>query len=239
MLVGRKIKLGFTLLELLIVISIIGILAAIVTANLMEAKAGARDAERQANIRELKNAIELYKNKYGVYPDGCNGTTNRTTLKWSGQINSSFSCADGSNNYIVGLAPEFISALPIDPKLNSAQSGYVYTTNGDKTVYKLKAMRTVETEKVDYTHPLKSCDIRVGLNSSGGLINSNYLEAGLCSKASFASGNFPSSCGGGSGNSKGSVEWQTSYGAWGGFVEKLTTGQEFQRFGNTTDIICR
>lgn len=237
MLIGRKIKLGFTLLEILVVVSIIGILAAVVTANLMGAKASARDAERQANIRDLKNAIELYKNKYGVYPDACNGPTGSGAVKWSGQINSGFSCSDGSNNYIVDLAPEFISVLPVDPKLKGSKSGYVYTVNSDKTVFKLKAMNTVETENVDYTHPLKSCDIRVGLNSSGGLVSSNYLEAGLCSR--MASGNFPPSCGGGGSDGGGSLEWRTSYGAWGGFAEKTTVGQEFQKFKDTTNIICR
>lgn len=52
---------GFTLIELLVVISIIGILSGLILTNFMGARQRARDAQRKANLREIQNALELYK----------------------------------------------------------------------------------------------------------------------------------------------------------------------------------
>jgi general secretion pathway protein G len=53
---------GFTLIELLIVISILGILAALVTVNFNQARQRARDVSRKNDLKQIQNALELYKN---------------------------------------------------------------------------------------------------------------------------------------------------------------------------------
>ena len=83
---------GFTLIEMLIVIAIIGILSSIVLVGLGPIQRRGRDARRQADLRQVQNALELYYNKCGYYPGstaggkiasgGCTGWTANNT--WEG-----------------------------------------------------------------------------------------------------------------------------------------------------------
>jgi prepilin-type N-terminal cleavage/methylation domain-containing protein len=59
---------AFTLVELLVVIGIIAILAAIITPAVMRAQATARNAAIKAEIDMLHMAIMNYKNEYGSFP---------------------------------------------------------------------------------------------------------------------------------------------------------------------------
>ena len=91
---------GFTLLELLIVIVIIGILALIIVPGLASGPKRARDTTRKADMRTVRNALETYYTDYNTYPVG--GTyTNLSTA----------------------LVPSSLSALPADPKNTGS---YVY-----------------------------------------------------------------------------------------------------------------
>lgn len=51
---------GFTLLELLTVIAIIGILITVATASYSFAQKKARDSRRQGDLKAIQNALELY-----------------------------------------------------------------------------------------------------------------------------------------------------------------------------------
>jgi type II secretion system protein G len=92
-------KNGFTLLEILVVISIIGILVALGTAAYSTAQKKGRDARRRADIKAMQNGLEQYKAKAGAYPANTTEANDLTI---------------------------FPSGLPEDPK-NTAEN--VYTIN--------------------------------------------------------------------------------------------------------------
>lgn len=59
---------GFTLVELLVVISIMGILTIIVSSGFVTSQQRSRDAARKANLKSLSDALNLYYADNGVFP---------------------------------------------------------------------------------------------------------------------------------------------------------------------------
>lgn len=232
--------LGFTLIELLVVITIVGILAAVLLVNFSESTEFSRDVQRKADLKELQAAVELYKNENGRYPEGCNGPS-----VWSGQIGTSYVCSDSSSQYIIGLAPKYIRKLPTDPKLNGNQSGYIYTTNADGSVYKIMAKNTVESEVVDYNNPFKSCDVSgLAYTSCSNTVvppfNAaeealDHCDAGICDRT-HPSLNKPNHC------FESNLLFKTSYAVWGGTATPtvLPDNSAYYRLIEryTEDIIC-
>ncbi len=215
---------GFSLIELMVSITIIGILASIVYANFNGGNAKARNLERQSDLRIMQNALSQYKQKYGRYPAaGC--------AVGGGNWAHEASCAQ----YISGLTPEFIQRLPKDPKRNGAE-GYSYVTDGTGSVYKLVAMNTVEQETVTHLHPFKSCDVRVG--NTGGSLDSGSTDReviGWCGRTA-PSNNLPPSC------DASRSPFNTSYGVWSGYLPKLSdtcANNLTTCVQDTTAIICK
>jgi type II secretion system protein G len=104
---------GFTLIELMVVISIIGLLSSVILASLNTARNKAYDATRKTNLVQVQQALELYYNDNGRYPAGGNGGDN----SWASQ------CSVGGkvpqNNVIPGLVSGgYIATLPADPLMD-------------------------------------------------------------------------------------------------------------------------
>ncbi|MDD5773171.1 MAG: prepilin-type N-terminal cleavage/methylation domain-containing protein [bacterium] len=59
---------GFTLIELMIVIAILGILAAVAIPNFLNARGKAQDAAALSTLEAVKTAMEMYAADNGVYP---------------------------------------------------------------------------------------------------------------------------------------------------------------------------
>ncbi len=138
-------KKGFTLIEVLIVVAIIGILTAILVANYNDARKNSRDKIRKSDLKSLQLAIELYKAQYGQYPaQGC-GTPGAS---WAGP-GSHPAWGATCDTYIAGLVPDFVPALPRDPNQELENGlGYLYMTNNTRTSYKVLVHGSVESHTI-------------------------------------------------------------------------------------------
>ena len=100
----KKNNKGFTLIELMVVIAIIAILTAVITANFTTAKSKSRDAKRMSDLGQIQLALAGYFDRCNAYPPAltdANGSPYSTTC-----------AAAGSNN--INLA-SFISKIPVPP----------------------------------------------------------------------------------------------------------------------------
>lgn len=211
---------GFTLIEVLVVVALLSVLVMVGVANFSNSSASARDAQRQADLKNLQNAIETYRSQNGRYPLQAT-STGAGADGWSGELGTIYRPDNGTGQYIVGLAPEYISVLPTDPKLNGTNSGYVYRTNAAGTVYKLKAHRTAETEVLTYQHPLKPCDIRVAHRADGTLnsASQDLKVIGWCGRVyDGLAYSLPNSC------RSNFDDWSKSYAVWGGTAPLASPG---------------
>lgn len=108
---------GFTLIELMIAISIIAIIAAVGITSFSQSQKLARDSRRKQDLRSIATALELYYQKYGHYPcvAGAGGGWLKSGTSPSTWItNSVTDCPTGSN-----LTSDFINLVPIDPNKQS------------------------------------------------------------------------------------------------------------------------
>lgn len=101
----QKRQSGFTIVELLIVIVIIGILAGLVVTQILGATAKARDTERKTDLDQIANQLEAYYAKNGFYPTAAN--INSSTWRTGNQFaagDGAKSLADPSNASTASLA---------------------------------------------------------------------------------------------------------------------------------------
>jgi prepilin-type N-terminal cleavage/methylation domain-containing protein len=83
-------KNGFTLIELIVVITIMAVLTVIGVVNYTGASKRSRDGRRMADLQQIRMALEMYRQEKGVYPADC-----------------------GTSEF-----KKYLEAWPLDPKLS-------------------------------------------------------------------------------------------------------------------------
>ncbi|MFA7676208.1 MAG: prepilin-type N-terminal cleavage/methylation domain-containing protein [Candidatus Shapirobacteria bacterium] len=105
-----KNKKGFTLIELIVSVTIIAVLTVVGVVSYTGTSKKARDGRRVADLEKVRIALELYRQDLGsTYP------------------------ADGT--LTTKLAPKYIQAIPTDPKSGT----YTYDQTGTGYTYELGA----------------------------------------------------------------------------------------------------
>jgi type II secretion system protein G len=154
-------KSGFTIVELLIVIVVIGILAAITIVAFNGAQQRARDSRRLSDMKSIEQALALYSlDNKGGYPD-CNNVT---------YIPGAAGSACPLSTIAPSLVPAYLSKFPTDP----------FNTGNDVFQYAVGFKKTSETTYAyDYSNNFITgmrLETQVGNKNSGWVANYyNYL----------------------------------------------------------------
>lgn len=120
---------GFTLVELIVVIAIIGLLATIGISSYQNVLRNARDAKRVSDAREIKTALAAYYARNGEYPLSTND-------RWNGECDHPWGTPNlDPEDVIPGLVPDYLEEMPSDPMMNKVGTGggtpcYLYRSNG-------------------------------------------------------------------------------------------------------------
>ena len=115
--------LGFSLIELLVVISIIAILVTISVASYARVRQNARDSRRRIDLENLRQALVMYRSDMGCYPAGNYAAATGTLIAddyWSGEApedpspsgvytyapGAAVTCADGVTGGVLSFTLE-------------------------------------------------------------------------------------------------------------------------------------
>jgi general secretion pathway protein G len=119
----RRSQGGFTLIELMVVILIIGLLATIVVQSLRGATDKAKRVKAEADISEIKTALDRYYLDVGSYPNTEQGLQALVSAPNTGNVSQR-----GGEDY----QGPYLEKLPPDPWGNL----YVYQSDGNSYVLK-------------------------------------------------------------------------------------------------------
>ena len=124
LMINKTNKKGFTLVELLVVISIIGILSSLSTASVNIARKKSRDAKRQSDISQVQLALYLYFDDNLSFPIADVLPANAIE-NWDLYLRPELNGSNGGRSYML--------LVPNDP-LNIEPHQYGYNSDGTEFI---------------------------------------------------------------------------------------------------------
>lgn len=123
---------GFTLMELLVVMAILGVLIVAGLGSFTSSQKKSRDVKRKNDVRQISLALETYYNDFGSYPlssplhkvSGC-GTDGTASCEWG---------SPWKKTPASGAPTVYMITMPTDP-----QTGRSYYYDSDGTFFRLYA----------------------------------------------------------------------------------------------------
>ncbi len=105
---------GFTLIETLVVITVLGIITTLISASFIRSQRSGRDSARRSDMNAYRGALEQYANANGgLYPN-------------------SVSVISFTSSSCLSLAPTYVGRCAGDPRSGvGAQPDYKYQTSSD------------------------------------------------------------------------------------------------------------
>jgi prepilin-type N-terminal cleavage/methylation domain-containing protein len=114
---ARPSQTGFTLVELLVVISIIGMLAGLMAVAIPKAMEGGKKAKAKGELNAIVAAVKAYKQEYGRWPGSTTADTDKQFKNASSE--SLISALGGTSNTLVEnpKAVRFLEGASTDGKM--------------------------------------------------------------------------------------------------------------------------
>lgn len=125
---GRKRTLGFTLVELLVVIVVLAVLAAIVLPKFMNSSARSKESALKSDLKLMRNAISLFQADTGKFPNSIADLAQTDKTQVKDASGTTVNAADWHGPYLDSVINDPISGTAFNydkttGKVTSSASG--------------------------------------------------------------------------------------------------------------------